>query len=117
MEKELYIVEHCLYNDGQYEDHWETTETFGVFETFADARDAIQHVVDKHKFMSDNKVENYHGDVCEFCEYEERYVEYENSFRITWRMNAGYYMSNYTHIFDIKEIEIGNYDPDIDPGY
>lgn len=117
MEKELYIVEHYLYNNGEYEDHWDSTETFGVFETFADARDAIQQVVDKHKFMSDNKVENYHGDVCEFCEYEEGYIENSDAFCISWCMNAGGYMCDYTHCFYIREIEIGNYDPDVDPGF
>lgn len=117
MEKELYIVEHTVHNNGAYEDFWESTETFGVFETFADARDAIQQVVAKHKLMSDNKVEDQYGDVLEFCEYEERYIESEESFRITWCMNADEYMFDYTHCFDIKETEIGKYDPDIDPGF
>jgi hypothetical protein len=117
MGKKLCIVEHYLCNNGEYEDRWAWTEFFGVFENFGDACDAIQQVIDKHKFMSDNKVEDQHGDVLEFCEYEEKYDEATDTFTVTWCMNSGGYMCDYMHQFTVTKTEIGKYDPDVDPGF
>lgn len=117
MKKELYLVEHNWNNNGDYEDAWYSTTFFGVFETFRDACVAIQQVVDNHKYMSDNEIEDDHGDILEFCEYEEEYYEDTGILAVSWWMRSGGYMQDYRNKFIIKKIAVGEFDPDIDPGF